>query len=277
MKLQKQSIRKIDISQINVVDNIRKQYDDIELLARSIERDGQLQPIGVSEQEDGTFNMLYGFRRLNAFLFLIHEGKDYNQIEAKITTGDPAIIQLIENIHRDNLKPIEFENGLQTLIDSGLTQKEIANRLNIRQTRVSDALASKKTRDSLKKKDIDTSEMSTSTISALRSVPEEKQKEVVEKVKKKGGTVKAVKEVLGVKTIKTTEMPAGTIKQELKEVKIPGDLDRKTPKLTEEEAEEKAHIEISIQDFLHLAEVKEIITKENYILRSTCKHCGKEI
>jgi len=197
MKLQKQSTRKIDLTQINMTDNIRKQYDDIEILARSIERDGQLQAIGVIEQENGTFNMLYGFRRLNAFLFLCSEGKDFNQIEAKITTGDPAIIQLIENIHRDNLKPEELENALHQLIISGLTQKEIAERLNIRQSKVSDALAAKKTRDALKEKDIDTSKLSTTAVSAMRSVPDEKQKEVVEKVKQKGSTVKAVKEVIG--------------------------------------------------------------------------------
>jgi len=196
MKLQKQSIRKIDLSQINKTENIRKQYDDIESLARSIERDGQLQPIGVIEQEDRTFNMLYGFRRLNAFLFLCDEGKDFNQIEAKITTGDPAIIQLIENIHRDDLKPEEFEDALKILFDSGLTQKEIAERLNIRQTRVSDTLAAKKTRDSLKEKDIDTSELSTTAVSLLRSVPEEKQKEVAGEIKQKGSTVKAVKEII---------------------------------------------------------------------------------
>ena len=169
MKLQKQSIRKIDISQINITDNIRKQYDDIEQLARSIERDGQLQPIGVSEQEDGTFNMLYGFRRLNAFLFLLDEGKDFNQIEAKITTGDPVIIQLIENIHRDDLKPEEFENALQALVDAGMKQKEIADRLNIRVTRISDTLVAKKIRDNMKEKRIDTTGMSTSAVSLIRS------------------------------------------------------------------------------------------------------------
>lgn len=205
MKLQKQSIRKIDISQINITNNIRKSYTDIAQLARSIERDGQLQPIGVTQQENGTYNMLYGFRRLHAFKFLLNEGKDFNQIEAKITTGDPGIIQLIENIHRKNLTPEEFENALQTFIDSGMTQKQIAERLNIRLTKVSDTLAARKVRVDAKEKGIDTSGMSTSTLSNLRSVPDEKKKEVIEKVKKKGGTVNAVKEVLGVKKTKKIE------------------------------------------------------------------------
>lgn len=263
MKLQKQSIRKIDISQINITANIRKQYDDIESLARSIERDGQLQPIGVSEQENGTYNMLYGFRRLNAFIFLIQEGKNFNQIEAKITTGDPAVIQLIENIHRDDLKPEEFEDALQALIDSGLSQSEISDRLNIRKTRISDALAAKKTRDKLKEKNIDTSEMSTSTVSVLRSIPEEKQKEVIKKVKKKGGTVKAARDIINTIKLKPI-ISEENYQQSLKRVK------------RKDLTDDKPFVQMSLKDFIHLPEIKSIINKGRIILQSKCEYCGKE-
>jgi ParB/RepB/Spo0J family partition protein len=307
MKLQKQSIRKIDLSQINKTNNIRKQYDDIESLARSIERDGQLQPIGVVEQENGTFNMLYGFRRLNAFLFLCDEGKDFNQIEAKITTGDPAIIQLIENIHRDDLKPEEFEDALKTLFDSGLSQKEIAERLNIRQTRVSDTLAAKKTRDSLKGKDIDTSELSTTAVSLLRSVPEEKQKEVVGEIKEKGSTVKAVKETLGKEKYEQQVGRAGRVPPETTSIidiissdetsnigiEIPPhdsnitiegarELTKRlseefTNKITEPDPEDLPWTQISIHDFLRLPEIKSIIAIKKLIIQTKCEKCGKEI
>jgi ParB/RepB/Spo0J family partition protein len=194
MKFQKQSVRKIDISQITITENVRKQYDDIESLARSIERDGQLQPIGVVEKENGTFDMLYGFRRLNAHMLLVKEGKDFHQIEAKITNGDPVAIQLIENIHRKNLKPEEFENALDELEKSGMTRTEIASRLNISLSSVSDSLAAKATRDRVKSEGADTSGISTSAMSLMRSVPKGKEKETVERVKRKGGTVKAVRE-----------------------------------------------------------------------------------
>jgi len=290
MKLQKQSIRKIDISQINITDNIRKQYDDIEQLARSIERDGQLQPIGVSEQEDGTFNMLYGFRRLNAFLFLLDEGKDFNQIEAKITTGDPAIIQLIENIHRDDLKPEEFENALQALVDAGMKQKEIADRLNIRVTRISDTLVAKKIRDSMKEKRIDTTGMSTSAISLIRSVPEEKQKEAVKKIKKKGGTVKAVREVtkeiiiekhqnVGPIVIPTNMNPEYCTRLELCENQTKCNIcsyDSRNVKTATVETEESSIIQMSIKDFLHLPEVKAIIYEKKIFLQDKCEYCGKD-
>jgi len=280
MKLQKQSTRKIDLSQINKTDNIRKQYDDIESLARSIERDGQLQPIGVVEQENGTFNMLYGFRRLNAFLFLCDEGKDFMQIEAKITTGDPAIIQLIENIHRDNLKSEEFEDALQALLASGLTQKEIAERLNIRQTRVSDALAARKTRNSMKKKNIDTSDLSTTAVSLMRSIPEEKQKEVVEKIKEKGSTVKAVKEVMDLKVCKNTDIPPHNPDLTQEECiqltkKLAADYVKEI--ISENTPDDLPYTQISIREFLRLTEVKSIIATQKLIIQTKCESCGKEI
>lgn len=278
MKLQKQQIRKIDISLINKTDNIRKQYDDIEFLARSIERDGQLQPIGVVEQENGTFNMLYGFRRLHAFMFLIDEGKDFHQIEAKITTGDPAVIQLIENIHRDDLKPDEFESAIQALIDSGLTQKEISERLNIRITRISDTLAAKKVRDDMKKKRIDTTGLSTSAVSLIRSVPEEKQKEVVKKIKKKGGTVKAVREVT--KEIKQpkNENPEYCTRPGLCENQTKCSIcSFDSRNFQETIIEEKPFIQMSIKDFVRRSDVKAIIDSEKIILQSKCEYCGEDI
>jgi ParB family chromosome partitioning protein len=266
MKLQKNSIRKIDISQINKTDNIRKQYDDIEQLARSIERDGQLQPIGVTQQEDDTFNILYGFRRYHAFLFLIDEGKPFNQIEAKITTGDPAIIQLIENIHRDDLKPKEFENALQALIDKGMSQKEISERLNIRITRISDALVARKERLKLQEKGVDTSEISTSAISQVRSLPEEKKAEVIKKAKKKGPTVKAVKE-----EIKKAKQ------EEIKENDIKSEIDHTEGYEIVDDDEQQAYVGIRLKEFFNLPEVKEIINKNNYMVQDKCEHCGGDI
>ena len=252
MKLQKNNIRKIDMSQINETENIRKQYDDIEQLAKSIESDGQLQPIGVTEQEDGTYNILYGFRRYHAFKLLIQEGKPYNQIEAKITTGDPAIIQLIENIHRKDLKPEEFENALQALIDSGMSQKEISERLNIRLTRISDALAARKIRLGLEKKGVDTSYVSTSALSQIRNLPEEKKIEVVEKAKKKGGTVKEVK-----KAVKEAKQEIETKKLVEKE-QVPTD---KTEQQEETKEELAACVILTITEFFDLPEIKEGNTK----------------
>lgn len=276
MKLQKNSIRKIDLSLIHITDNIRKKYDKdyIERLAKSIKRDGLLQPIGVVENEDGTYNMLYGFCRYKAHELLVEKGEPFNQIPAVITTGDPIIIQLIENIHRKNLTPEEYENALQMLIDKGMSQKEISERLNIRITRISDALAARKERLKLQEKGIDTSEVSTSAIAQVRGVPEEKKAEVVEKSKEKGGTVKAVKEEAD--KAKQEEEKDDIEKQSLDRA------NRKSPDTKPEieyteEYEQQAYVGISLEEFFSLLEVKEIINKNNYMVQDKCQHCGKDI
>lgn len=185
-KLQKQTVRKIDLMEITLKDNIRVNYIEIEELAASIERDGQLQPVVISPD----FELIAGYRRFHAHKFLVDQGKPFNQIEAIIRTGDAYILQLTENIHRDNLKPAELEKALKKMIETGLTQTEIANRLNKRLSWVSDCLASGKVREKVG------TDMSTTALSQARSVPEEKLAEVITEAKKNGGTVKAVKEAV---------------------------------------------------------------------------------
>jgi len=288
MKLKSNNIRKIDISQINVTDNIRKEYKDIEQLARTIERDGQLQPIGVTEQENGTFNILYGFRRFHAHLLLVQEGKAFNQIEAKITTGDPAIIQLIENIHRDNLKPEELENALQTLIDSNMSQTEISERLNIRITRISDALAARKVRLKLEKSDIDTKDISTSALAQVRTLTDEKKTEVIKEAKKKGATVKAIKEEVkkvkqknkekkdNIQFIKVESVEPIDLSEEDILSKIGGEIVDEIEQQDEDNIEEKPYVFMSPKDFFNkYPEVRKILDDNNIILQ--CPHCEKEI
>ena len=232
MKLQKQGTRKLDLSIINVKENVRKNYDPdyIERLAKSIKRHGLKQPVSVIENEDGTYDLLVGYCRYKAHELLVSQGESFNQIMCIIHPEcDRIIIQLIENIVRKDLTAEELEDSIYSLIQSGMSQKEIAETLSIRITRVSDILAAKKTRDSMKEKKIDTTGMSTSAVSLLRSVPEKKQKEVIKKVKEKGGTVKATKEVI--EDLKPT-ISKENYEQRLKRAK------RKPPELTPEEVEE---------------------------------------
>ncbi len=185
-KLKSTGIKKIDLSEIKLKDNVRKDYSDIEELAGSIERDGQLQPIVISPD----YELIAGYRRFKAHEYLIAQGKPFNQIEAIVRIGETYILQLSENIHRDNLKPAELEQALKKLIDTGLTQSQIAARLNKRLSWVSDALAAGTVREKVK---TDTSGISTSAMSQLRGVDDEDLTFAVKETKKNGGTVKAAK------------------------------------------------------------------------------------
>jgi ParB/RepB/Spo0J family partition protein len=185
-KLKSTGIKKIDLSEIILKDNIRKDYSDIEELAGSIERDGQLQPIIISPD----YELIAGYRRFKAHEYLMTQGKPFNQIEAIIRTGEAYILQLTENIHRDNLNPAELEQALKKMIETGLTQSQIATRLNKRISWISDALAAGAVRGKVK---TDTSGISTSAMSQLRGVDDEDLTFVVKETKKNGGTVKAAK------------------------------------------------------------------------------------
>lgn len=194
----KTGITEISINKLLPDKNIRKKYGGIEGLARSIEREGLIHPI-IVEQEEENYRIKCGHRRAKAYAFLLSEDKPlYATIPAiiKNVTSNTTVFQLIENIQRENLTPSEFEDALQNLIDEGMSQTEISKRLEIRLTRISDALAARKVRLGLEDQGVDTSEMSTSTVSAIRSLPEEDQKQAAEEIKQKGGTVKVAKEVV---------------------------------------------------------------------------------
>jgi ParB family transcriptional regulator, chromosome partitioning protein len=102
----------------------RKSFDEEALadLAASIERHGLMQPITVKQLEDGDrYLLVAGERRFRAFERLGRE-----TIPAIITTGDPDELVLIENLQRENLKPIEEAEALKRLAEiHSYTQEDL--------------------------------------------------------------------------------------------------------------------------------------------------------
>ncbi len=99
-------------------------------LAESIRRQGLLQPLVVSRAADGEYTLIAGERRLRAAR------------EAGLDTV-PCILRepsrqemlewaIIENVHREDLNPIERARAYQEVIDRfDLTQSEVAQRLGV--------------------------------------------------------------------------------------------------------------------------------------------------
>jgi len=110
----------------------------IEELARSIKKDGLLQPILVRPVEQG-YQIIAGERRWQACKAL-----EYSTIPVKIISADDVEAQqmaLVENLQRDNLNAIEEARGYQRLIDlSGCMQKEVAEAVSKKPTTISNAL-----------------------------------------------------------------------------------------------------------------------------------------
>jgi ParB family chromosome partitioning protein len=181
--------KKADLEDIILIENVRKEYTEIEQRARSIERDGLLSPVIVSKD----MKLIAGYCRYYAHKLLVDEGKPYNQIEYIVRSGDTEILQLTENIQRSNLSHKEIESALRKMSDRGMKQTEIAARINKPKQWVSDHLKAEEIREKIEKSGIDTTEIPSSAIQVLRSVPENELPTVAQKVKENGGTVAAAK------------------------------------------------------------------------------------
>ena len=108
----------------------RQAFDDetLEALARSIREIGVLQPIVVRKVEDDSYELVAGERRLRAARMA-----GLATVPAIIrTTDDTEALReaLIENIHRQDLAPLEQASAFQELQDElGATQEDLARRL----------------------------------------------------------------------------------------------------------------------------------------------------
>jgi ParB family chromosome partitioning protein len=114
--------------------------DSLRELADSIREHGVLQPLVVVPQDDGTYQLIVGERRLRASQIaglqkvpvIIREGvEEQKKLE----------LALIENIQRHNLDPIEEAMAYQQLIDSyKLTQEEVARKVGKGRTTITNML-----------------------------------------------------------------------------------------------------------------------------------------
>ena len=112
--------------------------DELEELAASIEKEGLLQPILVRAVGKG-YQIIAGERRWQACKMLemetipirVHEADDDKALE----------LALVENIHREDLNPIEEAYGYRRLMErQGLTQSEIAEAVSKGRSTVANAL-----------------------------------------------------------------------------------------------------------------------------------------
>ncbi len=107
LKNNRSGIFNLDVSEVNEVDNVRKVYKNIDSLADSILKYGQEQACGVDKDN----NIVWGHRRLRAVEVLVSRGES-TQLKCVQAQGDHKCMQMIENLHRDDLTAEEKENGI---------------------------------------------------------------------------------------------------------------------------------------------------------------------
>jgi ParB/RepB/Spo0J family partition protein len=120
-------------------DNPRRNIGDVSELAASIRAQGLLQPLLVSPQDDGTYLIVAGHRRLAACLLAT-----VAEVECTVRAlDDVARIEamLTENAQRSALSVLEEALAIRRLVDLGVGQRRISSRLGCAQSHVSKRLS----------------------------------------------------------------------------------------------------------------------------------------
>ena len=138
----KSGVFKIDVTAIKANPNQpRKIFDEEKLndLSESIKEHGLLQPIIVIENEDSTYTLVAGERRLRA-----HKLANIEKIKAIIIDTDEFKLRelaLIENIQRDDLNIIELAYCYaQLLNEHSITHEELSRKVFKSRTSITNTL-----------------------------------------------------------------------------------------------------------------------------------------
>ena len=134
---------KIDPRNIEVVENFNSRVDfgDIEELAQQIAKDGVLNPIHVKRNGPDKYTLVDGERRYRAIMYNIEHGAPVTMVPAIIVSKDTEEIDLLrmqlQCNEGKNFTDFEYALHLQKLRDKGLSNKEIAQLLGKKESRIS--------------------------------------------------------------------------------------------------------------------------------------------
>jgi ParB family chromosome partitioning protein len=108
-------------------------------LADSIREKGIIQPLLVEAEEDGTYTVIAGERRLRAARMA--GLKEVPVLVRRFSMVEKVEIALIENIQRENLTPVEEAHGYRKLMELvELSQEEVARRVGKDRSTVANSL-----------------------------------------------------------------------------------------------------------------------------------------
>ncbi|MCX5804924.1 MAG: ParB/RepB/Spo0J family partition protein [Proteobacteria bacterium] len=112
----------IPVDKIVVMEQVRSsisiETDSFKSLMQSIKDKGILEPLIVTAQDDGTYLLICGERRLVAARQLGLESVPIRIIEAGKELGETVALQLTENLQREDLNPIDQAKGILLYIQA---------------------------------------------------------------------------------------------------------------------------------------------------------------
>ena len=132
----------LEIGMIDVEQGIRQTLDKkpLDELTASIKQHGMLQPLVVEPSGEGRYKLQIGKRRMAAAKLAGLEKVPAIILDGPLESKDSLAIRLVENIHREDLDPIDEAEAYATLKDLGVKVSEIARRVGKERTYVSHSM-----------------------------------------------------------------------------------------------------------------------------------------
>lgn len=120
--------------------NVRRDVGDVTDLAASIRSVGLLNKLVVTRADDGCFDVVAGHRRLEACRLA---GLAELECDVRDDLDDAGRVeaQLVENLRRADLAALEEAAGYRRLVELGLSQRDIADKVGCTQPHVSKRLS----------------------------------------------------------------------------------------------------------------------------------------
>ncbi len=132
----------LNIETIDVEQGIRQTIDKepLDELAASIKLHGILQPLVVEPSIEGRYNLQIGKRRMAAAKMIGLEKVPAIILEGPLSSEESLAIRLVENLHREDLDPIDEAEAYDALKGMGVKVSVIARRVGKERTYISHSM-----------------------------------------------------------------------------------------------------------------------------------------
>jgi ParB family chromosome partitioning protein len=98
--------------------------ESLQTLADSIQEEGLLQPITVKKENDQSYIIIYGHRRVAASKILDKSSIDAIVLE-EVDHEQLSILPLIENLQREGMSPIETALSMKKILDDKIVMNQV--------------------------------------------------------------------------------------------------------------------------------------------------------
>jgi ParB/RepB/Spo0J family partition protein len=186
----------VTIDLVDVGPNVRVNIAELEELTASIVEHGVLQPIKV-RPAGGRFVVVWGQRRL-----LAAKAAGLARIPAIVETPmkrkahELAVEQLVENLHRADLNPIDRARAMRSVVDAGVSQADLARELGLGASTIANDLRLLDASPGVHKA-LETGAITASHAKAMLPLPAKDQDYFIERVRSGGLSAHRLEEEVG--------------------------------------------------------------------------------